>query len=154
MLQETTSLSLHESATHSHGPIPNKDFSGIKSMFSDYLGLSGSFLCIVHCVGPQLLILGSLSAGLGSFFSSGLWHIFFWVTCLLAVYQSTRISEFPAVKRVLWVSFLVFTLGLFLDIAFGVETIISYLGSASLVFAHGYNLYKIQRSNSKVSCAS
>ena len=40
---------------------------------ADLVGISGSVLCLVHCLAPQLISLGILGAGIGTFFSGEIW---------------------------------------------------------------------------------
>ncbi|HRH33676.1 MAG TPA: MerC domain-containing protein [Catalimonadaceae bacterium] len=153
MLQEAVVLS----QTEQNQPVDfldTKEIKGLRAVFSDYLGLSGSFLCIIHCVAPQLLFLGSMGISLGSFFSGTNWHLFFWATCLVAVWQSARITPFRIVKAGLWFSFVLFSSGIFLDIIWGVENLISYSGSVLLVVSHGYNLIASRKMSRGRICTS
>jgi len=109
---------------------------------SDFIGVGGSLLCLVHCVAPQLLALGSIGLGIGSFFASEGWTFFFFLTCLLAVWHSARKSSFIQVQLLLWVAFALFTSGLLLEFLTHTETVISYFGSAFLIFAHLVNFKK------------
>jgi len=118
-----------------------------KSWLSDYLGMSGSVLCLIHCIAPQLIMLGSIGVGLGSFFASGWWHLGFWITCFLAVWQSSRVSVYSAVKVFLWASFLIFTAGVMYEWIADVENWVSYAGSFLLIVAHITNLIAQQKWN-------
>lgn len=120
--------------------------------FSDYLGLSGSLLCLIHCLAPQLLFLGSVSFGLASFFSSGWWHLLFWASCLVAVWQTSKITPIVGFRFVLWGSFGLFTIGTALDFFMGIENLIAYLGSGLLVAGHSWNLFRLAK-KSKISPA-
>ena len=111
-----------------------------ESKGSDFLGLSGSFLCLLHCLAPQLISLGLLGVGVGNFFSGEIWALVFWFTCIWAVRTSARNSVYPAVSVFLWISLFVFTLGLFLENFAGLGKEISYTGSGLLIVAHLINL--------------
>lgn len=113
--------------------------------FSDFVGISGSILCLIHCIAPQLLFLGTLGLGMASIFSSGWWHLLFWITCFFAVWKSSKISPVKLFRVVLWAAFSLFTVGIALDFFMGVENLFSYAGSAMLVFGHGWNLWRLSR---------
>jgi hypothetical protein len=112
---------------------------------SDFVGMGGSFLCLVHCLAPQLVVLGSLGLGIGSFFANEAWVLFFWVSCLLAVWHSSRRSLFVRSGRLLWAAFGIFSLGTFLEFFAGFEHSLSYAGSIALILAHLYNLHLHQQ---------
>lgn len=140
MLQEAIPFKQTESKA-SIGFPENKEFRGFRSAFSDYLGLSGSFLCLIHCIAPQLLFLGSMGIGFSTFFSGTAWHLFFWITCLVAAWQSSRITSISMVKVGLWFSLMLFSVGIFIDLILEIENVVSYVGSVLLVLTHGYNLF-------------
>lgn len=121
--------------------------------FSDYLGISGSILCLIHCIAPQLLFLGTIGLGMVSIFSSGWWHLFFWATCLLAVWKSSRISQLATFQVILWFAFILFTVGTALDLFFDVENLFSYAGSVLLVLGHGWNLWRLSKKSNQKTCA-
>lgn len=109
---------------------------------ADYLGMSGSFLCLLHCIAPQLLMLGSFGLGLSTFFESESWNLFFWATCLWAVWSAGKRSVFVGMQISLWVAFGIFTFGLGYELLSGSHHFISYIGSVSLIVAHSFNLFK------------
>lgn len=111
----------------------------------DLLGAGGSILCLVHCLAPQLIALGSIGLGLGSFFASEGWTLFFWITCLLAVWQSARKTVYLRSSVFLWLSFGIFTTGIGYEVLTGSEHFVSYAGSLLLVGAHVYNLVLLNR---------
>ena len=109
---------------------------------ADYLGVSGSFLCLVHCLAPQVLAtMGSVGLSIGTFFESELWILVFWVSCLAAVWSATRKTAFPKVALYLWLAFLLFSLGTGLEFFFHWDHALSYLGSSLLIIGHLYHLY-------------
>jgi hypothetical protein len=109
---------------------------------SDFIGVSGSFLCLIHCLAPQMIALGSIGLGISSFFASEGWTLFFFLTCLLAVWHSSRKSVFLYVQVLLWSAFALFTTGLLVEHLMHSESIISYFGSAALITAHLVNFRK------------
>jgi hypothetical protein len=112
---------------------------------SDYVGMGGSILCLIHCLAPQLVVLGSIGLGIGSFFASEAWVFFFWASCLMAVWHSSRKSLFVRSSRFLWVAFGIFSLGTFLEFFGEFAHSISYVGSLALILAHLYNLHLHQQ---------
>ena len=109
---------------------------------SDFIGVSGSFLCLIHCLAPQMIALGSIGLGISSFFASEGWTLFFFLTCLLAVWHSSRKSVFLYVQVLLWSAFALFTTGLLVEHLMHSESIVSYFGSAALITAHLVNFRK------------
>lgn len=109
---------------------------------ADFLGMSGSFLCLLHCIAPQLLMLGSVGLGLSTFFESESWNLFFWATCLWAVWAAGKRSVFVGMQISLWLAFGLFTFGLGYELISGSHHFVSYLGSVSLIVAHTINLIK------------
>ena len=109
---------------------------------SDFIGVSGSFLCLIHCLAPQMIALGSIGLGIGSFFASEGWTLFFFLTCVFAVWHSSRKSVFLYVQVLLWSAFALFTTGLVVEHLMHSESLISYFGSASLITAHLVNFRK------------
>ncbi len=107
----------------------------------DYVGAGGSFLCLIHCLAPQLIALGSVGLGIGSFFAGEAWNLFFWLTCLVAVWQSARRTFYSRSSIFLWIAFVVFSLGLGYELYTDSEHFVSYIGSVLLISAHGYNLH-------------
>ena len=118
------------------------DLPGDSTLNPDYLGMSGSFLCLLHCIAPQLLMLGSVGLGLSTFFESESWNLFFWATCFWAVWSAGKQSVFIGMLISLWVAFAIFTFGLGYEILTGSHHFISYIGSVSLIVAHTLNLIK------------
>jgi len=107
---------------------------GIKA---DYLGITGSVLCIVHCVATPFLLLtvtwlrnDTLRSGFLS-----LDYVFVAINAL-AVFSATRHATTPAIKIVLWGSLTLFAGCLLLEEVsplFGYGT---YLASAGLIGGH------------------
>lgn len=113
-----------------------------KELSSDIVGMSGSLLCLIHCIAPQLAAAGFSTLSAFSFLSHGYWDVVLWVSCLAAVYYSARKSVFTRTAVLLWLSFGVFSVGMATEIIFSLDHWVSYLGSASLISAHAYNFYK------------
>jgi len=110
---------------------------------SDVLGFGGSFLCLLHCLAPQLMALGVFGAGFGSFFAGEIWALFFWLTCCWAVWRSAASSPYPLAALLLWASFALFTFGLALEFSGTAGKAISYAGSVFLMIAHCWNFYLV-----------
>ena len=122
--------------------VDNKLVSNEGPIDSDFIGVSGSFLCLVHCLAPQLLAFGSIGLGVTTFFASEGWTLFFFLTCLAAVWHSSRKSVFLHVQVLLWLAFAFFSTGLLVEYFTNSENIISYFGSTTLIFAHIINFKK------------
>lgn len=143
-----TKVSVLEDVAESSGVYPESPESpglGIGSPFAltettpDVLGISGSFLCLLHCLAPQLMALGIFGAGFGSFFAGEVWALLFWITCLWAVWRSAATTHFPLAAIALWMAFLLFSAGLALEFFFNSVKGVSYAGSVLLILAHFWN---------------
>jgi hypothetical protein len=121
---------------------------------ADFLGISGSLLCLLHCLAPQLATFGLLGAGLGSFFAGEFWAVIFWATCFWAVYRSAASSVFPRNKLLLWMAFLIFSAGLVLEFFSIGGKWVSYTGSVLLIIAHILNFLEEMRWRKMVCSAS
>jgi hypothetical protein len=106
------------------------------SASSDLLGISGSFLCLIHCLAPQLLALGVFSSAIAGVFSGEYWALLFWLTCFWAVFRSASQAVFPLTAWALWCSFALFSSGLFIELLYENIKWISYSGSFMLIFFH------------------
>jgi hypothetical protein len=123
---------------------PHSDASpSIQTSGSDFVGISGSILCLIHCLAPQLIGLGLLGAGIGSYFAGEIWALIFWITCLWAVNHSAKSARYPAAALALWASFLLFSSGLAMETFLGAGKAVSYSGSVLLILAHLWN-YRLQ----------
>lgn len=113
-----------------------------KGLNPDFLGLGGSFFCLLHCLIPQLMTMGVVGIGAGAFLSGEGWTAIFWISCLVAVWQAGSKSVFAHIRWMLWLAFAVFTLAVVAEIAFNTAHWVSMAGSAVLIAAHLYNLKK------------
>jgi hypothetical protein len=112
---------------------------------ADYLGITGSILCIIHCLITPVLAVGSTALHghqellLGGVISFD--YIFIAVNGA-AVFFATRSHNWPALKAFLWFSFALFTTSLLLEERSTFFQVLSYVGSGLLIIGHIYNLYK------------
>ncbi len=108
---------------------------------ADYIGITGSVLCIIHClITPILLLTSSLFQN--STFRVGylsLDYVFIGVN-IVAVYFATRHYAPVAIKRSLWVFLTLFTVALLLEEKAPVFEYIAYIASAGLVITHLVNI--------------
>jgi len=109
---------------------------------SDFIGVGGSFFCLIHCIAPQMISIGSIGLGISSFFAGEGWVLFFFFTCLFAVWHSAKKSNFLRVNVLLWLALAVFATGLLTEFLTESESIVSYIGSGALIAAHLYNFSK------------
>jgi len=141
MLQEMNAAVL-EPKIYQTQQVENELLETAVPLNSDFIGVSGSFLCLLHCLAPQMIALGSIGLGMSSLFASEGWTLFFFFTCLLAVWHSSRKSVFLHVQILLWLAFALFTTGLLVEHLTHSESIISYFGSGGLIYAHLMNFSK------------
>ena len=117
-----------------------------KINFSDWLGVSASTLCIVHCaLTPLIFTAKPVFYGMigKQVHNHGAWAALdyvFLILSLIAVYYSARHTAHPILKWVFWAAWIVFACGLL----FEPHTMTSghwlmYAGSIVLVIAHLIN---------------
>ncbi|MBC3787928.1 MerC domain-containing protein [Spirosoma utsteinense] len=107
---------------------------------ADYVGITGSLLCIVHCLVTPVLVMTStllkhdtLRVGFLS-----LDYLFIGIN-ILAVRSASRHTSMP-IKTMLWTCLALFSAGLLLeDIHEGFEYL-AYIASLSLVITHLANI--------------
>ncbi|MFT5017496.1 MAG: hypothetical protein ACI9G6_002272 [Limisphaerales bacterium] len=118
------------------------------SNYSNLLGAAASGLCAVHCAATPLLfaakpVFEHAAGEHGHVDGSPLWAAFdyvFLVLSFLAVWYSTRHTDHNTLKRVLWVSWVVFATGILFE-AFHLPYghWLMYGGSIALVVVHVKN---------------
>ena len=108
---------------------------------ADYVGITGSVLCLIHCIGTPFLMVGSalsphnhLTLGFLS-----LDYLFIGVNTV-AVFLATRHYAQPAIKRALWGFLLLFAGSLLLEHTVAFFHYVGYAASAGLVITHLINI--------------
>ena len=108
---------------------------------ADYIGITGSVLCLAHClVTPVLLMTTTLMRDEHlrvSYLS--LDYVFIGIN-IVAVYFATRANPSPAIKRALWGFLALFTIAILLEDMNETVQLISYAASAGLVMTHLINI--------------
>lgn len=113
----------------------------IFSRKADYIGITGSVLCIIHClITPVLLLTSSVfqNSALRVGYLS-LDYIFIGVN-IVAVYFATRHYAPQTIKRSLWGFLILFSIALLLEDTAPVFQYIAYAASAGLVITHLFNI--------------
>ncbi|GAA4434213.1 hypothetical protein GCM10023091_08860 [Ravibacter arvi] len=113
---------------------------------ADYVGITGSVLCIIHCIATPLLALSS-SVFFKDTLSEGM-HLLGFVFILIngvAVYYATRNGHSTWLNRFLWGAFAVFAASLLLEESNEVFHYLGYFGSFLLIVGHSLNLYLCRR---------
>ncbi len=108
---------------------------------ADYIGITGSILCILHClITPVLLVSSSLlqDSPLRAGYLS-LDYIFIGINTI-AVYFATRHVVSVPVKRSLWGFLTLFSIALVLEHDMPVFAYVAYAASAGLVISHLVNI--------------
>ncbi len=117
-------------------------------IYADWLGISASGLCLIHCaLTPLLFTAKPLYYGMigRQVHNHGAWAALdyvFLILSFLAVWYAARNTSFITLKWVLWAAWIAFTIGLLLEsmhLAFGHW--LMYVGSITLVMAHIKNFY-------------
>lgn len=108
---------------------------------ADYIGITGSVLCLIHCLAAPVLVMTSsllrddtLRAGFLS-----LDYIFIAVN-IVAVYFATRSHTSSAIRTALWSFLFLFAVGLLLEEVSPVFEYLAYAASTGLVISHLFNL--------------
>jgi hypothetical protein len=108
---------------------------------ADYIGISGSVLCIIHCLITPVLLVSS------SFLTNdtvrvgflSLDYIFIGIN-ILAVYFATRHFTTPVIKISLWFFLTVFAVAILLEDVSETFEYIAYAASLGLVLTHLTNI--------------
>ena len=108
---------------------------------ADYIGITGSVLCLIHCLAAPVLVMTSkllrddtLRAGFLS-----LDYVFIAVN-IVAVYFAARNHSSPAIRTALWGFLFLFATGLILEDVSPVFEYMAYAASMGLVISHLVNL--------------
>jgi len=113
---------------------------------ADYIGITGSILCIIHCIVTPVLTVSS-SLLLKDTLHEGM-HLLGYIFILIngaAVYYATRHSHSSRLNRFLWAAFGVFAASIVLEEVNEVFHYTGYLGSFLLIVGHSLNLYICRR---------
>ena len=113
---------------------------------ADYIGITGSVLCLIHClVTPVLLMTTAVMRDehLRIGFLS-LDYVFIGVN-IVAVYFATKSSVSLAIKWALWGFLALFTVAILLEGVNGVFQLAGYAASAGLVATHLLNIRQHRR---------
>lgn len=117
-----------------------------KLRYSDFLGVAASGLCAIHCALTPVFFAARpvLESTIGHHHhGDGFWALLdylFLVISLVAVWYSAKHTHHIGIKRVLWVAWGVFAVGLLSEIFhFEYGIWLMYLGSIALVVTHSYN---------------
>jgi MerC mercury resistance protein len=108
---------------------------------ADYIGITGSVLCIIHCMTAPILVMAS-----GLFHDDalqtgflGLDYVFITVN-IAAVYFATRQHTSLAIRTALWSFLALFAVALLLEDVSKSFEYMAYIASAGLVITHLVNL--------------
>lgn len=115
--------------------------TGLLSRKADYIGITGSVLCIIHCLITPILLMTTallqdeqLRIGYLS-----LDYVFIGVN-IIAVYFATRHYAPPLIKKSLWGFLALFTAALLLEEVNPAFEYLAYAASAGLVISHLLNI--------------
>jgi hypothetical protein len=109
---------------------------------ADYVGITGSLLCLVHCIATPMLLMSSRLLQTNDHIRVGylsLDYVFIAVN-IAAVYFATRHYASAAVRRSLWGFLCLFTASVLLEDVNEVFEYISYVASAGLMLTHLVNI--------------
>lgn len=114
---------------------------GVLSRKADYIGITGSVLCIIHClVTPILLVSTSLLDNNALRFGYlSLDYVFIGVN-IIAVYFATRHHSSSVIKLALWGFLALFSVAIILEEVNELFEYVGYFASAGLIVTHLTNL--------------
>lgn len=108
---------------------------------ADYIGITGSVLCLIHCLITPVLLMTTtalrhehLRIGYLS-----LDYVFIGVN-IAAVYFATKNNQSAPVKRALWGFLVLFTIGIAFENVGPAFQLLGYAASAGLVMTHLVNI--------------
>jgi succinate dehydrogenase/fumarate reductase cytochrome b subunit len=110
---------------------------------ADYIGITGSFLCLIHCLATPILLVSSAwlkqSEGLRNTYLS-LDYVFIGVN-IIAVYFATRNKHATkAIRVALWASLAVFTVAILFEEQSEIFEYMGYAASLGLITTHIFNI--------------
>jgi len=120
---------------------------------ADYIGITGSVLCLIHCmVTPVLMMTTALlrNEQLRIGFLS-LDYAFIGIN-IVAVYFATKANGSSVIKKALWGFLVLFAVGILLEDVSESFLLIGYVASAGLVMTHLLNirLHRLQHTHTKL----
>ena len=108
---------------------------------ADVIGITGSVLCIIHCMVTPVLLM-TTAAFQDSTLRIGflsLDYVFISIN-IVAVYFATRHHTSPVIRKALWSFMSLFTIALLLEDVDPIFRYASYVASAGLVITHLINI--------------
>jgi hypothetical protein len=108
---------------------------------ADYIGITGSVLCIIHClITPILLMSTALMKHDELRFGYLSLDYVFIIVNIIAVYFATRHHASPVIKRALWGFLTLFAVAIVLEDTNELFEYLGYAASAGLVVTHLVNI--------------
>lgn len=115
--------------------------SSLTSHKADYVGITGSVLCLIHClITPVLLITSTLLKNEFVRTSYLSLDYVFIVVNIVAVYTATRHAP-PLIRRLLWGFLTLFAVCIVLEDVSSLFEYAAYVASLGLVGSHLYNIW-------------
>ena len=118
---------------------------------ADYVGITGSIVCIVHCIITPILAMSS-SLLFKDALLEGM-HLLGYLFIIIngaAVYFATRRTHSARLSSFLWVAFGIFSASIALEEVNEVFHYTGYVGSFLLVVGHSLNLYICRRGHCRL----
>lgn len=106
----------------------------LKNLNADFIGISGSVLCILHCLLLPLFAFWQASGEHNT--DNHFWDYFFVAISLYAVYNSLRHAARVYIKVMLVGGWAIFMLATLIE-----QHLLMQIGSFLLILAHSLNLY-------------
>ncbi|GAA4846248.1 MerC domain-containing protein [Algivirga pacifica] len=136
----------------------------IRQKYADYIGITGSTICLIHCIGTSgLMLFSSLVPGMHEHHQGvhehhldfwGMVDVFMLALTALAVVWASKSTHHGGVKLLLWVFLFLFMVATLIKYtAFTMQWIevTAWMASFGLIATHLYNLYLCRRGVCRVA---
>ncbi|ASK28917.1 MerC mercury resistance protein [Chryseobacterium sp. T16E-39] len=111
----------------------------MKSKILDAVGISAAVLCLIHCIVFPLLIIIPLGISHNPYVD-----LAFLLIGTVVVYRLTKRISKSWLKWLFWISILLISVSVFVDLIFEVHIPLIYFGAAGLIAGHIINFRQHQ----------
>jgi hypothetical protein len=117
---------------------------------ADYIGITGSILCMIHCLAAPVLVVSSNWLRTDTTLQAGFLSLdyVFIIVNIIAVYFATRHHHSRVISTALWFFLALFGIGLLFEDHSPAFEYLAYAASAGLVVSHLLNIRQHRVSHS------
>ncbi|WP_412850682.1 MerC domain-containing protein [Chryseobacterium sp. PMSZPI] len=106
----------------------------MKSKILDVVGISAAVLCLIHCVIFPILLIIPLGVSHNPYID-----LSFLIVGAVVVFRTTRHIKGRWLKLLFWISIVLISISVIVDLIFDVHLPLIYAGTAGLIIAHSIN---------------